>query len=82
MPPPGPFDRTDIKWDDKVNQGGGTKKTVKKATILWSRLDDFLEGEMSTRQFPCTFVEESCLRFRGKENRTQVRADSAIQEIR
>ena len=81
VPPPGPFDRTDLWWEAKSNQGNGNIKDTLKATIHWDRLDDFLEGEMSTRQFPCTFLEESrqCIK---REDRKQVRAESAIQEIR
>ena len=81
VPPPGPFDRTDLKWEAKSNQGNGNIKDTHKATIHWARLDDFLEGEMSTRQFPCTFHEESRQCMKGQD-RKQVRAESAIQEIR
>ena len=81
VPPPGPFSRTDILWEEKINAGNGYRRQTQKATIPWNRLEDFLEGEMSGRQHPCTFVEESrkCIK---KDDRKQIRADSAVQEIR
>ena len=81
LPPPGPFDRTNLKWEAKSNQGNGNKKDTQKATIHWAWLHDFLEGEMSTRQFPCTFHEESrqCM---NRQDMVQVRVDFAVQEIR
>lgn len=80
-PLPGPFNRTDLQWETTTNQGKGKRRETQKATIPWDRLDDFLEGEMSARQHPCVFWEESrqCMK---KDDRKQVRAESAIQEIR
>jgi hypothetical protein len=81
-PPPGKFDRTDLTWAEKVNQGGGNSKTVQKATILWERLQDFVDGEKERRSFPCTFLKHNTLKNRAKKERTQVKAESPIQEIR
>ena len=81
IPLPGPFNRADLKWEVKCNQGNGKRRETQKATIPWNRLDDFLEGEMTSRQHPCTFVEvtRQCMK---KDARKQVRAESAVQEIR
>ena len=81
-PPPGPFSRADLRWETKINVGCGKRRETQKATIPWNRLDDFLEGEMSGRQHPCTFVEESRKARTKQEHRKQVRAESALQEIR
>ena len=81
-PPAGPFSRTDLQWESKTNQGCGKRRETKKATIPWNRLDDFLEGEMSGRQHPCTFVEVTRRCKTKQENRKQTRADSALMEIR
>ena len=80
-PPPGPFSRVDLVWTSKDNVGNGKRRETQKATIPWDRLDDFLEGEMSGRQHPCTFVEVSkqCMK---NDVRKQTRAESALQEIR
>jgi hypothetical protein len=80
-PLPGPFNRTDLHWETTTNQGKGKERETQKATIPWDRLDNFLEGEMSARQHPCVFCEESrqCMK---KDDRKQIRAESAIQEIR
>lgn len=32
--PPGPFDRTNISWEDKINQGRGRNKNTCKTIIL------------------------------------------------
>ena len=81
IPPAGPFTRADLQWETKCNQGRGRRRETHKATIPWDRLDDFLEGEMSARQHPCTFVEET-RKCKKKGERKQVRAESAVQEIR
>ena len=76
---------TDLQWEDKVNSGGGKTKTVKRATIPWDRLDDFIEGEMTTRQFRCTFLEDvhhGTKKGRVHNDRLQIRAESAIQDIK
>lgn len=80
-PPPGPFSRVDLLWEAKSNVGNGKRRETQKATIPWDRLEDFLEGEMSGRQHPCTFVEVSkqCMK---NDVRKQIRAESALQEIR
>ena len=81
VPPPGPFSRADLIWESKDNVGNGKRRQTQKATIPWDRLDDFLEGEMSGRQHPCTFVEESrkCMK---RDERKQIRAESPAQEVR
>ena len=33
IPPPGPFDRTDISWEEKINQGWGRSKNTCAAII-------------------------------------------------
>ena len=81
IPPAGPFTRADLEWETKCNQGRGRRRETHKVTIPWDRLDDFLEGEMSARQHPCTFVEET-RNCRKRGERKQVRAESAVQEIR
>ena len=80
-PPAGPFTRADLEWETKCNQGRGRRRETHKATIPWDRLDDFLEGEMSARQHPCTFVEET-RKCKKRGERKQVRGESAVQEIR
>ena len=80
-PPDGPFSRVDLVWARKSIGGNGKRRDTKTATIPWDRLDDFVEGEMCSRQHPCTFVELSrqCMKV---DDRKQTRAESAKQEIR
>jgi hypothetical protein len=53
-PPPGPFDREDLKWEKSTHNGGeGLVKEVLMAIILWERLEDFVDGEESMHNFPC-----------------------------
>jgi hypothetical protein len=56
-PPEGPFDRTDITWERRTNQGRGRCRDTSKAIIPWDRLGDFVAGEQSMKDFPCTFNE-------------------------
>jgi hypothetical protein len=54
-PGPGPFDREDLKWTKYVHSGrGGVSKLVHTTIIRWNRLEDFVEGEETMRDFPCT----------------------------
>ena len=80
-PPAGPFSRVDLVWARKKIGGNGKRRDTQTATIPWDRLDDFVEGEMCSRQHPCTFVELSrqCMKT---DERKQTRAESAKQEIR
>jgi hypothetical protein len=57
VPPDGPFDRTDITWEGRTNQGRGRCRDTSRAIIHWDRLGDFVAGEQSMRDFPCTFNE-------------------------
>ena len=57
VPPEGPFDRTDIIWEGRTNQGRGRCRDTSRAIIPWDRLGDFVVGEQSMRDFPCTFNE-------------------------
>ena len=57
VPPIGPFDRTDIAWEGRTNQSRGRYRETFRAIIPWDRLGDFVEGEQSMRDFPCTFDE-------------------------
>ena len=57
VPPEGPFDRTDITWEGRTNQGRGRCRDTLRAIIPWDRLGDFVAGEQSMRDFPCTFNE-------------------------
>lgn len=59
VPPLSPFDRTNLKWEAKSNQGNDNERDTQKATIHWAWLDNFFEEKISTQQFPCTFHEES-----------------------
>jgi hypothetical protein len=47
IPPSGPFDRTDISWEEKINQGRGRSRNTCTAIIPWDRLEDFVVGEQS-----------------------------------
>jgi hypothetical protein len=54
-PPAGPFDREDVTWRKELHSGrGGHVKEVHTAIIPWDRLEDFVEGEETMRDFPCT----------------------------
>jgi hypothetical protein len=79
-PAPGPFDRDNLTWTKQVHSGGGMKP-VHTAVIPWDRLEDFVEGEESMRDFPCTLNRkkrpEVKLGFR-----VQVRAGTYTQLIR
>ena len=57
IPPEGHFDRTDIVWEERTNQGRGRSRDTHSAIIPWDRLGDFVAGEQSMRDFPCTFNE-------------------------
>jgi hypothetical protein len=57
IPSPGPFDMTNISWEDKINQGQGRSMNTCTAIFLWDRLEDFVIGEQSMRDFPCSFNE-------------------------
>ena len=57
IPPDGPFDRTDIVWERKINNGRGRSRETHTAIIPWDRFGDFVNGEQSMRDFPCTFNE-------------------------
>ena len=57
IPLEGHFDRTDIAWEGRTNQGRGRFRETFRAIIPWDRLGDFVEGEQSMRDFPCTFNE-------------------------
>ena len=38
IPPPGPFDRIDISWEEKINQGRGRSRNTCTTIIPWDRL--------------------------------------------
>jgi hypothetical protein len=50
------FDKEDIKWVKNMNSNGRGKKEVLHAIIPWNRLEDFVEGESTSRGFPCAFL--------------------------
>jgi hypothetical protein len=54
-PPAGPFDREDVTWRKELHSGRGEHvKEVHTAIILWDRLEEFVEGEKTMCDFPCT----------------------------
>jgi hypothetical protein len=55
--PPGPFDRTNISWEEKINQGQDRSRNTCTAIFPWDRLEDFVVGEQNMRDFPCSFNE-------------------------
>lgn len=55
VPPEGHFDKTDIVWEERTNQGRGRSRDTHSAIIPWDRFSDFVVGEQSMRDFPCTF---------------------------
>ena len=38
IPPPGPFDRTDISWEQKINQGRDRSRNTYTTIIPWDML--------------------------------------------
>ena len=64
IPPPGPFDRTNISWEEKINQGQGRSRNTCSAIFPWDMLEDFVVGEHSMRDFPCSFNEVHKLRHK------------------
>ena len=81
IPPPGPFDRTDISWEEKINQGRGKSRSTCTAIIPWDRLEDFVDGEQSMRDFPCTFNEVHKLGHK-EGNAENAKKSSFLQMIR
>jgi hypothetical protein len=80
--PDGWFDRYDLKWKGKRNNGGGGKEVdTLRAIIPWDRLEGFVHGEQSMRDFPCTF---NCKTYRTVEpgSRTMIRESTATLVIR
>ena len=41
IPPPGPVDRTDISWEEKINQGQGRSKNTCTTIIPCDKLQDY-----------------------------------------
>jgi hypothetical protein len=81
-PGPGPFDREDLKWTKHVHSGrGGVSKPVHTATIRWDRLEDFVEGEETMRDFLCTLNRKKRPEVK-LGSRVQVRAGTYTQLIR
>jgi hypothetical protein len=59
IPPKGPFYKDDITWEKQHNSGGERNATdVTKAIILWNMIPDFVEGESTSCDFPCTFLKK------------------------
>ena len=56
-PPRGFFDRLDLQWDERTNCGQGQRRQTFVAFIPWNCFYDFVNGESSTCDFPCTFLE-------------------------
>jgi hypothetical protein len=52
------FDKEDINLVEKTNHCGSVKKEVLHAIIPWNRLEQFVEGESTCRDFPCTFLRK------------------------
>ena len=57
IPPPWPFDRIDISWEEKINQGWGRSTYTCTTIILWDKLHDFIVGDQNMQNFPYTFNE-------------------------
>ena len=49
IPPPRPFDRTNIFWEEKINPGRGRSWNTCTTIIPWDMLEDFVVGEQSMR---------------------------------
>jgi hypothetical protein len=45
-------------WVKKTNWSGRGKKEVLHAVIPWNKLEDFVEGESTCRDFPCAFLRK------------------------
>jgi hypothetical protein len=59
LPPLGPFNRDDIVWEKQHNSGcGGQVKDVVKAVFPWNKLQDFVEGESNSMDFPYVFNQK------------------------
>jgi hypothetical protein len=58
FPPERPFDKEDITWVKKTNSNGQLKKEVLHAIIPWNRLENFVKGESTYQDFPCTFQQK------------------------
>lgn len=54
-PPPGPFRRQDLTWDQYVTCGRGRYHANEVVVIPWCRLQDFIDGEESDPDYPCKF---------------------------
>jgi hypothetical protein len=68
----GPFDKEDIMWVKKTNRSRCGKKEVFHAVIQWNKLEDFMEGESTCRNFSCAF-------FRKKRRAVQAGSLSRIK---
>ena len=79
-PPKNSFDRSDLQWEEITNCSQGQCRQTFVAFILWNRLYNFVDGESSTRDFPCTFLEVPVKVQKGVIR--QVRESSYTQKIR
>ena len=81
VPPAGAFDRTDILWERRTNQGRGRCRDTFRAIIPWDRLSDFVEGEQSMRDFPYTFNEVPTVGHK-EGQATNAKETSFLQKIK
>ena len=81
IPPDGPFDRTDIAWKGRTNNGCGRLRETFRAIIPWDGLGDFVEGEQSMRDFPCTFNEVPSLGYKAGQAEN-AKETSFLQKIK
>ena len=66
IPPPGPFDKTDISWEEKINQGRGRSRNTCTTIIPWDKLQDFVVGEQV-----CEIFHAHSMRFTNQGTRDQ-----------
>jgi hypothetical protein len=81
FPPTDPFDKEDINWVEKTNHYGSVKKEVLQAIIPWNKLEHFVEGESTCRDFPWTFLQKKKAMVKA-EARSRITTLSYIQHIR
>jgi hypothetical protein len=56
-PPPGPFCRADLTWEHFVTSGARHNVASEVAVVPWDRLQDFVDGEQSSKTYPCKFLK-------------------------
>ena len=55
--PLGPFDRTNISWEEKINQRRDRSRNTRTTIIPWNKLQNSVVGEQSIQDFSYAFNE-------------------------